>query len=269
MSHVASRAVVAGVGPETATAVLDAAAAEASRRGLPLRLLAMHPSATGPRQTLTAVLRRICTVWPGLPVTARNVTGDPVALLTEASRAAACVVVGQDRIGACAAQVAAHAWCPTLVVPTGPSRFGGPVLLGLSLEPGEEAILEFAFEAAELRRVPLVAAHVWTGVPKDALGAVDPFAYDLCQAYAAVDRMVAESVAGWAEKFPDVEVDRVPLRDPNPARTLVDASAMVGLVVVGARRSVHSGQLLGPVPRALISAARCPVAVVRLTHPAW
>jgi nucleotide-binding universal stress UspA family protein len=118
--------------------------------------------------------------------------------------------------------------------------------------------------------VPLVVTHVWAGLPGDALGAVDPFSYDLRQAYAAADRMIAESVAGWAEKFPDVEVDRMPLHDPNAARTLLDASAMAGLVVVGARRrDRHSGQSLGPVPRTLLAEAACPVVVVRLTRSAY
>ena len=271
MIELVPRPVVVGVGPETSMATVDVAAAEARSRHLPLRLLATHPAAgSGPHETLTAVLRRVCAVWPGLPVTARNVTGEAGTLLVAASRTAAVVVVGQDRVGACAAQVAAHALCPTMVVPVGVPRTDGPVLLGLSVEPGEEPAIEFAFDAAARRGVPLVVAHVWAGLPGDALGAVDPFAFDLRQAYAAADRMIAESVAGWGEKFPDVEVDRMPLHDPDPARTLLDASAMAGLVVVGARRlDRHSGQSLGRVPRTLLGAAGCPVTVVRLTRPAY
>lgn len=271
MARIRRRRVVVGVGPDTPLAVVDAAAAEAALRGLPLRMYSIHPGGgPGPRDSLTALLRRACTLWPGLTVTARNITGDPGPLLIEASRTAKLVVVGQDRVGTCAAQVAAHSYCPTLVVPPGTAHAGGPVLLGLAAERDEEPAIEFAFEAAEVRRVPLVAAHVWAGLPGDALGGIDPFAYDLGEAYAAADRIVAERVAGWAGKFPDVEVDRMPLYDPNPASTMRDASTMAGLIVVGARRAdARSGQLLGPVTRALLAGSACPVAVVRLTHPAY
>lgn len=269
MVRTAPRKVVAGIGPDTSTAVMDFAAEEAALRGVPLRMLAMHPlSGPGPRDSLTAVLRRVCTAWPGVTVTARNVTGEPGPLLIAASRQAGLLVVGRDRAGSCAAQVAAHALCPTVVVPHRVTRAGGPVLVGLAAEPDEEPLIEFAFEAADLRRVPLVAAHVWAGLPGGGLGGIDPFAYNLQQAYAAADRLVAERIAGWAEKFPDVEVDRMPLYDPNPASTMRDASTVAGLVVVGARRAgAHSGQLLGPVTRTLLAAAGCPVAVLRLTRP--
>jgi len=265
------RAVVVGIGPETSIAVVDAAAREAVLRGVPLQMLAMHTT-SGPwrRESLTGVMRRTCTAWPGLMVFAYNVTGDPGGVLIGASRRAELVVVGREQVGTCAARGAARALCPNPVVPPVVDQASGPVLLGLAAEPNEEAAIEFAFTAAQLRRVPLVAAHVWAGLPGDALGTIDPFAYDLPQAYAAADRLVAERIAGWAEKFPDVEVDRMPLYDPNPATTMRDASTMASLVVVGARRAgVHSTQLLGPVSRMLLAQASCPVAVVRLVRPEY
>lgn len=271
MNPLTRRPVVVGVGPDTPLAVVDVAAAEARLRGLPLHLLSVHSAAgAGPHDALTTSLRRVSAQWPpGLPTSARNVSGDPGTLLVAVSRTAALVVVGRDRAGALAMQVAAHALCPTLVVPPGPPRAGGPVLLGLALQANEEAAIGYAFEAADLRRVPLMVAHVWAGLPGDALGAVNPFSYDVREAYAAADRMVAEGIAGWAGKYPDVTVERMPLYDPNPARTLLDLSTTAGLVVVGARRGDrHSGQL-GGLSRTLIAKAACPVAVVRLARAAY
>jgi nucleotide-binding universal stress UspA family protein len=268
--------IVVGVdGSDGSLVAVDLAAAEAQRRKLPLLLLWAHPThgLAGSPIALTAVLRRVCATWPDVGATAHNVTGDPADALIEASRTASLVVVGrggrpdESRPGTVCARVAAHAMSPTLVVPTMPTSLEGPVLLGLGMSPDDEATTEFAFEEASLRRAPLLAAHVWSGIPANALRTVSPYAYDLYEAQAAADRMLAESLAGWSEKYPDVVVNRMPLYDANPARTLLDASALAGLVVVGARRhGRRSSQLLGTVARTLITAASCPVAVVRQPH---
>lgn len=276
MSTLTHRNVVVGAGGRGGwLAAVDLAAAEAARRRLPLSLLAAHPDPTsgGPQITLSAVLHRVCTVWPGLVVTGRNVTGDLGEALVEASRSAVLAVVAgrgpDDRSPAAPApawaRLAAHSHCPTLVVPPDPPEFpAGPVLLGVGMSADDEPAIGFAFEEADLRQVPLLAAHVWSGIPASALGAVSPFAYDLAEARSAADRALAETLAGWADKFPDVRVDRMPLYDVNPARTLRDASGLAGLVVVGARRhGRRSSQLLGTVTRTLIAHAPCPVAVIR------
>ena len=126
------------------------------------------------------------------------------------------------------------------------------MLLGVGIVPDDEPAIGFAFETASLWRVPLLAVHVWSGIPSAAVGKVSPFAYDLHLCQAAADAMLADQLAGWAEKFPDVRVDRMPLYDVNPAQTLLDASAMAGLVVVG-----------GAPPRP----GRQPVAGHGLAHP--
>jgi nucleotide-binding universal stress UspA family protein len=267
--------IVAGVGPEDSFAPVDLAAAEARLRDLPLELLCAYPAeerADGPHTTLTAVLHRVCAAWPGSTVSARNITGNPAEALIEASRAAALVVVGRDprpHPGSVGAQVAAHSRCPTMIaLPDAAPAPAGPVLVGVGMSPDDEPALGFAFEEAALRGVPLLAAHVWSGMPAGALTAVSPFAYDMKQAQGAADRMLAEALAGWSDKFPDVTVERMPLYDANAAKTLLDVSTLAGLVVVGARRhSRRSSQLLGTVTRMLMRHAHCPVAVIRATGP--
>lgn len=277
MRNTLERTVVVGVDPGgSSMAAVDFAAAEAVLRGLPLLLLSAHPTSGtgGPRTTLTATLRRVCATWPELAVAARNVTGEAAEALIAASRSATALVVGRDGSDPAparrpvGAQVVAHSLCPTLVVPADtPALTQGPVLLGLGMSPEDEPALAFAFEEAALRRVPLLAAHVWSGIPDSALGTISPFAYDLYEAHAAADRILAETVAGWGDKYPDVKVDRMPLYDVNPARTLLEASTLAGLVVVGTRRHAgRSSQLLGTVTRTLIAHAPRPVAVIRPTH---
>lgn len=267
------RKVVVGVGPENSLAAVDTGAAEAQLRRLPLELLSAYPvdeHTGGPHTALTALLHRACATWPGLQVTARNLTGDPAEALIDTSRGAALMVVGRDPIphpASVGAQVAAHAFCPTVIAPPELGAAGrGPVLVGIGMSPEDEPVTEFAFEEAAMRGVPLQAVHVWSGMPAAALGRVSPFAYDLKNAQNAADRVLAEALAGWAEKYPDVTVERMPLYDASIAKTLLDASSEAGLVVVGARRYAgRSSQLLGTVTRTLMRRAHCPVAVVRTT----
>ncbi|HEY8472593.1 MAG TPA: universal stress protein [Natronosporangium sp.] len=254
-------------------AALDFAAGEAHRRRLPLRLLAVTPD-SNPQPVLGETLRRICAEWPGLAVTARTVAGDPAELLLAAARTAALLVIGRRAVPtppgprSVSAQVAAHAHCPTIVVPKdAPDLTDAPVLLGLGMTPEDDAATGFAFEEAALRRVPLLAVHVWAGIPAAAVGAVSPFAYDVHRAQSAADRMVADKLTGWVEKYPEVTVDRMPLYDANPGRTLLDASTLAGLVVIGAHQHPRlSSQLLGPIARTLIQHATRPVAIVRPTQ---
>lgn len=279
MSTCIRRQIVVAVTEGSLPAIVDLAAAEAVRRRLPLSLLQAHPDPDhrGPHTSLTAVLRRVCTTWPELAVTGRNVTGELGEVLIEVSRSATLVVIAGGPLGdrrpappgpaPAWARVAAHSHCPTLVVPPDlPARPHAPVLLAVGMSGHDDPAIDFGFEEADLRRVPLLAAHVWSGIPDSALGAISPYAYDLSQARAVADRALAETLAGWADKYPDVPVERMPLYDTNPARMLRDASALAGLVVVGARRpGRRSSQLLGPVTRTLAQHAACPVAVIR--HP--
>ena len=75
--------------------------------------------------------------------------------------------------------------------------------------------------------------------------------------------LVAERMAGWQEKYPDVEVRRVVTRD-RPVRCLLNHAVDAQLLVVGSRgRGGLSGMLLGSTSQALMYHAPCPLLVVR------
>lgn len=80
--------------------------------------------------------------------------------------------------------------------------------------------------------------------------------------------LLAQRLAGWQEKYPDVTVNRVVARD-RPVRHLLDDAAEAQLLVVGNRgRGRISGMLLSSTSQALIYHAPCPLLVVRpLTTP--
>lgn len=285
------RSVVAGVdGSRRGLKAVRWAAAEADRRGLPLRLVAAHSWTSGlmggpdldmdPRNVLRDVsldhLRAAAVaaarIAPQLEVEQVEVTGSPASVLQAESAAAELVVLGNRGLGgftglllgSVAVELAAHAACPVVVVrgpePDYASPPRDPVVVGVDGSPTSEAAVAFAFEAASFRRVPLIAVHVW----QDLL--VDPTMAPLMD-WEAVEsderELLSERLAGWAAKYPDVSVRQLVVRD-RPAQTLVGQSGRAQLVVVGSRgRGGFAGLLLGSVSQALLHHADCPVVVVR------
>jgi nucleotide-binding universal stress UspA family protein len=287
-----NRPVVVGVdGSECALQAVRWAAAEAERRHRPLRLVAAHAWPAGglvgdpglgvdPQAVLrdvvlghlAAAAAAAAAVAPDLEVDQVEVSGLPVPVLQGESTRAELVVLG-DRglggfggllIGSVAVALAAHAACPIAVVrgpepdPTTPRT--QPVVVGVDGSPASGAAVGFAFEAAALRGVPLVAVHAWHDLPVDA--AMAPMIdWDVVEA--GEREVLAERLAAWGQMYPDVEVRRLVTR-ARPAYALVQESGRAQLVVVGSRgRGGLTGMLLGSVSQALLHHAACPVVVAR------
>ncbi|CFR69852.1 universal stress protein [Mycobacterium tuberculosis] len=115
-----------------------------------------------------------------------------------------------------------------------------------------------AFDEASRRGVELIAVHAWSDVEVVELPGLD---FSAVQQEAELS--LAERLAGWQERYPDVPVSRVVVCD-RPARKLVQKSASAQLVVVGSHgRGGLTGMLLGSVSNAVLHAARVPVIVAR------
>ncbi|MGZ4558581.1 MAG: universal stress protein, partial [Mycobacteriaceae bacterium] len=75
--------------------------------------------------------------------------------------------------------------------------------------------------------------------------------------------VLSESMAGWKERYPDVSVRQVVVKD-RPVRNLVHQAETAQLVVVGSRgRGGFKGMLLGSTSRALLHTVERPLLVVR------
>ncbi|MGC9665173.1 universal stress protein [Planosporangium sp. 12N6] len=282
--------VVVGVdGSARSLDAVDVAAREAALRRHPLHVthaylwpyVAVPPGAVPVSRSDDALRRdaervvreavdRARSVAPSVGITGEVDVGAPVPALLERSRTATLVVIG-DRglggftgllVGSVAVELAAHAASPVLVARGSPEPTGD-VLVGVDGSPAGEVAVAFAFAEAALRGSGLAALYAWTDPAWYDLSGMQFVATDPTRLEAEAERVLAEPVARWHERYPEVPVRFRLVRGRAP-QALIEASAGAQLVVVGSRgRGGFTGLLLGSVSQALLHHAACPVAVVR------
>ena len=283
----ARRVVVGYVSSGDGDPALDWAQAEAKRREIPLVMLvasgveyftAPEMSAVPPwRDEVTAKLvheaKSYAAKATGVAISVESRPRLPAASLVDASANAELVVVGrheQSAIGeafwgSTSAQVAAHASCPVVVVdrPVGGDS-AAPVVVAVDGSDHGRAALEFAFQRSAELDAPLVAVHAWwldvsdhladSWLPDDLVEGVEN----------AAQAVLDESLAPWIEKFPDVVVRKILVRQ-YPVEAVLNAAGDAQVIVVGSRgRGGFAGLLLGSVSQGLLhdTARACPLAVV-------
>jgi nucleotide-binding universal stress UspA family protein len=294
MTAAPAHSIVVGIdGSPPSGAALTWAALEAIRRRLPLHILhsyvVLTPYAGGGVYTdltgvetrrvesaaqlvLDAAVDTVRRLAPGVEISAALREGSGARALVEASSTADTVVVGARGrgpltaavLGSVSLQVAMHAHAPVIVVkgPEDPERVGDRVVVGVDGSADSQTCLGYGFEQAATRGTALEAVHAWSADPAGRLGgaAQEP----------ATERMetqgqllLSEALAGWALKYPDVEVRRSVVHD-HPVTALLGRSDGADLLVVGSRGlGGFAGLMLGSVSQGLLQEADCPVAVVR------
>ncbi|MEV6324912.1 universal stress protein [Nocardia sp. NPDC051787] len=213
-------------------------------------------------------------VRPEQRVTSRVSTDTGRQLLIDHSAEAYAVVLGATgntgtvaHLGSTLLAVTAHAQGTVVVVRTDPDaddtiHRSGPVVVGVDGSPVGEAAIAAAFAEAAARDAELVAVHVWSDRDFGRFaGRVSLPEAELDNAEQAI---LAERLAGWQEKYPDVRVSRQ-IEVSAPAPHLLSWSKSAQLLVVGSRgRGGFAGLLLGSTANTLVQHASCPVMVV---HP--
>jgi nucleotide-binding universal stress UspA family protein len=194
----------------------------------------------------------------------------PVPSLVDVSKEAHMMVVGcrgQDALqrtllGSVSTGLVHHAHCPVAVIHDEapillqPSQL--PVLVGVDGSPASELATALAFDEASFRGVDLLALHAWSDADMYDVPDVDSSGLRF-----AAEKTLAEGLAGFQERYPDVTVHRRVVFE-RPARHLLDESESAQLVVVGSHgRGGFAGMLLGSVSSAVVQGARMPVIVAR------
>ena len=283
------QSIVVGVdGSSTSDLALDWAVEEATRRTLPLHIIhafsygypmtdiGIGYAINGLRQLADRVRKDAVTrarrAGPDLVITWSEPACRPAPALVEASETADTLVLGARGmsaargvfLGSVSVQVAAHAQCPVVIVHDSPANTaaGAPVVVGVDGSAVSSSAIAYAYEQASSRGVGLTVVHAWWLDNIEDAAAAAIWTVDW-QTFAKEEQaLVAESLAGWEEKYPDVPVRRHSVRG-LPVEALIRQSKSACLVVVGTRgRGGFGGLLLGSVSQGVMHRARCPVAIV-------
>ncbi|MGV5046711.1 universal stress protein [Rhodococcus pyridinivorans] len=290
--------VVAVDGSDASTTAVHWAARTAAIRGLPLRIVTvvhipafyysepylaqsfheeMKATARDRLDNAAVLARQIIDEnrHGNVEITTEQLEGKVVPTLIAQAEHADRLVVGSRGLGevkgllagSVSTAVVSHAVAPVVVVRgrtfDGAPPTKGPVVVGVDGSVSCRDAVEVAFEEASARGATLVAVNVWSDVSvQPSLGAVpeDPH---WSRIQTGEEIVLAERLAGYQERYPDVTVERVVARD-RPVRVLSEYAEAAQLLVVGTRgRGGFKGLLLGSTSNALIQTADCPVLVVR------
>jgi nucleotide-binding universal stress UspA family protein len=281
--------VVVGIdGGAAAYRALDVAVEQAQRSHLPLHILhairnGLVPWTPERLQAHEDIAKRgyerAVQAAPNLDITYASHVEEPAAALVKASYRASLVVIGAGGhdlpaavlLGATAHQVASHARCPVMVVPDSSEwSTTGPVVVGVDAAEHSVPAVEFAFAEASSRGAELIAVHTWWWEEPGPFLAGSEREDEWVGVAETQKVIVAEMLAGWQEKYPDVTVHSTAVRG-QAAVVLQQVSENAQLLVVGSRgRGGFVGLLIGSVSSRVLHQAKCPTVVVpsiRLTPP--
>lgn len=292
MDNIGNQTIVVGIdGSANSDAALKWAVTEATGRNLRLhlfsagdqQLLAAGPMYIDPvldaslrREALVAVDEQVAAasararqLSPLLDITTTSAADSAASELVEVSAKVDSVVLGRSGhgsvigtvIGSVAMQVVEHAHCPVVLVHTSKDDLpvAKGVVVGIDGSSGSELALDYAFQQASRRGVPLRVVHAWAAT----------IGFGVTQAIRDAqleqERLtLSETMVGWAEKYPEVEVLTSLPKDAPAVLALTEAARKAELLVVGSRgRGGFRSLLLGSVSHGVVARATCTVAVVR------
>jgi nucleotide-binding universal stress UspA family protein len=282
--------IVAGTdGSEESLAATAWAAVAAARRHVPLCIvhvvdhdpvphLGRHDLA-GPfrhelphhaRSVLAKASRRAIMAAPGVNLRAVAVYGHTGQVLTAITARAPLLAVGTRdaakspglRLGPIALHLASHARCPVVFATADSSPVFREIVVATDGSDDAATALGFGFGEADSRHAKLTALRIWALPQIARLEGYHNWMLSVGPLNAAATAALAEQVAPWRQKYPDVLVTEGTVHG-QPGRVLSMFSGHADLVVVASHRA-RPGLAPGPgsVADALLHRAQCPVAVI-------
>jgi nucleotide-binding universal stress UspA family protein len=197
------------------------------------------------------------------------IAGAPVPGLLELCNDAQILVVGRRGrvspadalLGSVSSAMIHRARCPVAVIHdeflTEEAPMDGPVVVGIDGSPASELATAIAFDEASWRGVELVALHV--SCDSDPFGIHE---HEWSRIETKAHEALAERLAGWRERYPDVAVRRVVVAG-RPAHHLIEQAKTAQLVVVGSHGGEFTGLQVGSVSSAVVQVTHIPVIVAR------
>lgn len=248
-----------------------------SNYGVPIGMPALYfneQEATAKKRLAEATeLATSATAGREIDIDVELATDPPIVVLRSISKTSRLMVVGSrghgeftgGLVGSVSSSLAMHALCPVVIIrgelDAGQIDDRRPVVVGVDGTAHSEPAIAAAFEEASLRGVHLVAVHAWSDVALDVV--FSKFQDVDWEARQTTEQaLTAESLAGFGDRYPDVRVTTVVVKD-KPGKNLIDHSSRAQLIVLGRRgRGGFSGMLLGSTCREVLHDARCPLMIV-------
>jgi len=285
--------IVVAVGLDPIDGALAFAAGEAARAkcGLHLVHAAHHLLAPGPpnvlltetnverigRHALNASLDRARAMIDGVPVTTELRVGPVVPTLVEMAKDSRMIVLERRDLSSMmrvvtrsvSSGVAAHAHVPVVSVPAAwssdrPREDFPTVTVGLDVLERAQSVLRAAAAEARSRGAVLHVLHTWAFE-----SAYDDIILTRTESEEWAARVTAEiqtTIDALGHEFAGLPVQIV-ARRAHPADALVVASRETDLLVIGRHDPlVPVGSHLGPIARAVLREAECPVMLVDPRH---
>lgn len=273
--------VVGTDGSDESARALDWAAAEATLRGRPLKIV--HTVGSWPDEKahvsrdeaaksmtragstlLTAALERVQERWPDLVTTTTLASGEPWKALSVQSEGAFELVLGSRGqggfagllLGSTSLRMAEQSTIPVVVVREG-AFDDGEILVGVDPVRDVGAILGYAFDAAEFHHARLRVVHAWQTLATF----IEAGYTDAEQIETELRREVIAAYQPLRRRYREVDVV-VEIVLEHPVAALSKASRTARLLVVGAHDWHWSSPQLGSVSHGVLHHTQCPVAIV-------
>ncbi|MCX2729402.1 universal stress protein [Saccharopolyspora sp. NFXS83] len=245
---------------------------ELTRIHLPAESVDLGPLRASAERESDDVVQECVRERPELEITTDVRLGHPATVLHDAAERGEMLVLGSSEhgrlhqvlLGSTANELMRKSPVPPVVVVRGEGDGPrGKVVVGVDGSRASAGAVGFAFDHAARHGADVVAVLAWDELPRDAIPPAGDWKLDWTDITRSCERVMSESLAGWRERYPDVDVHPEVTTTELPTEILLRHAVGADLVVVGRHgRSLVRATVLGSTSHAIAHYAPCPVAVV-------